>query len=97
MDYIIGIYCLVFVASLLVDSIPFVGPPAWTVMVFFQMRYGLDIWTVLAIGVPGSAVGRYIYSLYVPFLSHKLKYPCPEEPNALLAVSPCKWIAQRSP
>lgn len=65
------VYFLVFIAALLVDVIPFVGPPAWTVMVFFQMRYNLDIWTVLAFGVPGSAVGRYLYSRYVPYLSHK--------------------------
>lgn len=61
-------YLAVFVASLLVDIIPFFGPPAWTVMVFFQVRYGLDIWLVLVAGVAGSAVGRYILSLYMPLL-----------------------------
>ncbi len=66
-----GIYLLIFLASLLVDVIPFVGPPAWTAMVFFQMRYDLNMWVVLAFGVPGSAVGRYLYSLYVPYLSDK--------------------------
>lgn len=65
-------YVLVFVASLIVDVIPFVGPPAWIVMVFFQMRYGLNIWTVLACGVPGSALGRYIYSKYIPYLSNRI-------------------------
>jgi uncharacterized membrane protein len=65
------LYLLVFFAALLVDVIPFIGPPAWTIMVFFQMKYGLDIWIVLAFGVPGSAVGRYLYSLYIPLLSHK--------------------------
>lgn len=39
------------------------------------MRYGLDIWMVLAVGVPGSAVGRYLYSLYVPYLSNKFIKP----------------------
>lgn len=61
-------YIAVFVASLLVDIIPFFGPPAWTVMVYFQIRYGLNIWLVLVAGVAGSAVGRYILSLYMPLI-----------------------------
>jgi|SRR5215831_10775179 len=69
------IYFLVFIASLLVDIVPFVGPPAWTVMVFFQVQFDLDIWLVLIIGVTGSAIGRYLYSLYIPFISEKLIKP----------------------
>ena len=65
-------YILVFIAALIVDIVPFVGPPAWTVMVFFQMRYGLNIWAVLIIGVTGSALGRYILSKYIPWLSSRL-------------------------
>lgn len=65
------IYFLVFIASLLVDVIPFVGPPAWTVMVFFQIRFQLDIWLVLIFGVTGSAIGRYYYSVYVRWLSQR--------------------------
>lgn len=57
-------YLFVFIASLIVDIVPFIGPPAWTVMVFFQIKYGLDIWAVLVFGVAGSALGRYILSLY---------------------------------
>ena len=64
-------YAFVFVSSLLVDLVPFIGPPAWTVMVFFQMKYGLNIWSVLVVGVIGSAIGRYLYSLYIPLLSSK--------------------------
>ncbi|PQJ12322.1 hypothetical protein CJD36_000760 [Flavipsychrobacter stenotrophus] len=41
-------------------------------MVFFQMRYGLNIWMVLVAGVLGSTLGRYILSLYIPFLSAKI-------------------------
>lgn len=67
----IFIYIIVFIASLLVDIVPLIGPPAWTVMVFFQARYHLDIWMVLIVGVTGSAIGRYLYSSYVPFLSKK--------------------------
>lgn len=65
-------YAFVFIASLLVDVVPFIGPPAWTVMVFFKMKYALNIWSVLAFGVTGSAAGRYIYSLYIRLLSQKV-------------------------
>ncbi len=64
-------YFLVFIGSLLVDLVPFVGPPAWTVMVFFQMRYDLNIWAVIVTGVIGSAMGRYLLSRYMPWLSAK--------------------------
>ena len=57
----------VFLGALFVDLIPFFGPPAWTIIVFLQVRYNLDIWPTLVIGVTGSAIGRYIYSLYIPF------------------------------
>lgn len=62
-------YFLVFVAAFLVDLVPFIGPPAWVVMVFVQMRYDLNIWMVIITGVLGSALGRYVLSLYIPFLS----------------------------
>jgi membrane protein YqaA with SNARE-associated domain len=65
-------YVLVFLAAFLVDSVPFFGPPAWTVMVFFQMRYGLNIWWVLIVGVLGSTLGRYLLSKYIPWLSGKV-------------------------
>lgn len=57
--------------SFMVDIIPFLGPPAWTVMVFFQMRYSLNIWYVLIAGVSGSTVGRYCLGKYIPVLSRK--------------------------
>lgn len=65
------IYILVFIASFLVDVIPFVGPPAWTVMVFFQVKYGINIWVLLIFGVTGSALGRYFYSVYIKKLSDR--------------------------
>jgi membrane protein YqaA with SNARE-associated domain len=64
-------YVFVFIGSFIVDSVPFIGPPAWTVMVFFQMRYNLNIWIVLIVGVLGSALGRYILSKYISFFSAK--------------------------
>lgn len=65
------IYLLVLVAAFLVDVIPFIGPPAWTVMVFFQVKYQLNVWILLLFGVTGSAIGRYYYSVYVKWLSYR--------------------------
>jgi len=65
------VYFFVFLASFLVDVIPFVGPPAWTVMVFLQIKFELNIWWVLIFGVTGSAIGRYYYSVYIRWLSHR--------------------------
>jgi len=65
-------YFFVFIAAFIVDSVPFIGPPAWTVMVFFQMRYHLNIWMVLVVGVIGSTIGRYLLSKYIPWLSEKV-------------------------
>jgi membrane protein YqaA with SNARE-associated domain len=65
----IVLYILVFLASLLVDIVPFIGPPAWIVMVFFQVKFGLNIWMVLGLGVTGSAIGRFLYSCYIQRLA----------------------------
>jgi hypothetical protein len=73
------IYFFVFLASLLVDVVPLIGPPAWTVMVFFQVQFQLDIWLVILIGVTGSAIGRYLYSSYIPFLSDRFIKPAKNE------------------
>jgi len=69
------IYIIVFLASLLVDIVPFIGPPAWVVMVFFQIKFGLNIWWVLIAGVTGSATGRYLYSSYINRLSNHFMTP----------------------
>src|SRR4026208_224239 len=47
------------------------APPAWTVMAFAIVKYRLNPWIVLAIGVPASALGRYLFSLYRPKCSDK--------------------------
>ena len=62
-------YPAVFLISLLVDAIPVVGPPAWTVMVFMQIKFDLNIWGVLLAGVTGSMAGRYLLGLYMPKVS----------------------------
>jgi membrane protein DedA with SNARE-associated domain len=66
------IYFFVFLGSLAVDLIPVVAPPAWTVMAFLLVKYHLNQWLVLAVGVPGSALGRYFFSLYIPKFSDKV-------------------------
>jgi membrane protein YqaA with SNARE-associated domain len=65
-------YLVVFVASLGVDLIPVMAPPAWTIMAFLLVKYRLNPWGVLAAGVPGSALGRYFFSLYIPKFSDKV-------------------------
>lgn len=65
-------YVLVFVLSFLVDLIPLVGPPAWTVMVICLIVFKLQVWPVLIIGVLASTLGRYCMSLYIPKISDRL-------------------------
>lgn len=67
-----AMYLAVFLSSLAVDLIPVFGPPAWILMVFFQVKFGLNPWLVLAVGVPGSTLGRYVLSLYIPKISNAL-------------------------
>jgi membrane protein DedA with SNARE-associated domain len=69
------IYLLLFAGAILVDMIPLLGPPAWTVMVFFQIHYQLNIWWVLVWGVLGSAIGRYFYSIYIQHFAAKFMKP----------------------
>ncbi len=65
-------YLLVFFGSLGVDLVPIMAPPAWTIMAFCIVKYRLNPWIVLAIGVPASALGRYLFSLYIPKFSDKV-------------------------
>ena len=65
-------YFAVFLASFIVDLIPVVAPPAWVLMVFFMLRFHLNPWLVLVIGVAGSTLGRFIFSLYVPKIADRL-------------------------
>ncbi|HZV70296.1 MAG TPA: hypothetical protein VFG10_12160 [Saprospiraceae bacterium] len=65
-------YVLVFLATILVDIVPFPLPPAFTVIIFLQITYDLNIWAAIVIGVGGSIIGRYILTLYIPKVSGKL-------------------------
>jgi len=64
-------YVLVFLGALLFDIVPFPFPPAFTIMMFIQIIFGLNVWAVIIIGVAGSVLGRYILLLYAPLLANK--------------------------
>jgi membrane protein YqaA with SNARE-associated domain len=65
-------YLLIFIGSFLFDVVPIPFPPAFTIMVFLQIMFNLNIWWVIVIGVTGSILGRYILTLYIPFLAGKI-------------------------
>ena len=65
-------YLLVFIGAFLFDVVAIPFPPAFTIMVFLQIMFDLNIWWVIVIGVAGSILGRYILTLYIPFLSGKI-------------------------
>lgn len=65
-------YLAVFLSALAVDLIPVLAPPAWTLMVFFMVKFELNPWAVLVLGVVGSTIGRYLFSLYVPGIADRL-------------------------
>ena len=64
-------YLLVFFGALLFDVVPFPFPPAFTIMLFLQIIFHLNVWLVIVAGVAGSVVGRYILLLYAPLLANK--------------------------
>ncbi len=64
-------YFWVFIGTFLCDVIPLPLPPAFTVMVFFQIKFDLNIWLVIVTGVIGSVLGRYVLYLYIPKISEK--------------------------
>ena len=66
------IYLAVFFSALTVDLVPVIAPPAWTLMVFFLVKFQLNPWGVLVVGVLGSTLGRYLFSLYVPKIADRL-------------------------
>lgn len=64
-------YVLVFIGAFLFDVVPFPFPPAFTIMLILQLTYKLDIWWVIPVGVVGSVLGRYVLTLYIPFISER--------------------------
>lgn len=68
-------YLLVFLGAFLFDVVPFPFPPAFTLMVFLQIYFGLNLWSVILIGVTGSILGRYVLTLYIPYIAGNLFKP----------------------
>src|SRR2546423_2596110 len=65
-------YFLVFFAALAVDTIPVFAPPAWIVLVVLLVKFKLNSWLTVAIGVTGSTIGRYILTRYIPKVSSSI-------------------------
>jgi membrane protein DedA with SNARE-associated domain len=72
-------YWYVFFACVAVDVVPLPLPPAFVVMVYLQIHYHLNVWMVIGIGVAGSVLGRYILTLYIPKIAHRLFNPAKNE------------------
>lgn len=72
-------YCLVFLGALLFDIVPFPFLPAFTIMIFLQIYFDLNLWASICIGVAGSILGRYILTLYIPLISDKYFKPAKNE------------------
>jgi membrane protein YqaA with SNARE-associated domain len=64
-------YLLVFVGAFLFDVVPFPFLPAFSIMLFLQITYHLDVWLVIVIGVAASVLGRYVLTLYIPFIADR--------------------------
>ena len=75
----IGPYLFVFLGALLFDIVPFPFLPAFTIMLYLQVKYQLDVWAVVFIGVAGSILGRYLLTLYIPYLSGRFFKPAKNE------------------
>jgi membrane protein YqaA with SNARE-associated domain len=65
-------YVLVFFAALAVDTIPVFAPPAWILLVVLLVKFKLNPWLTVIIGVTGSTIGRYILTRYIPRISSRL-------------------------
>jgi membrane protein DedA with SNARE-associated domain len=65
-------YLLVFLGAMFTDIVPIPLPPAFTVMIFLQIKFDLNVWWVIGIGVVGSILGRYILASYIPYVSGKI-------------------------
>ncbi|MCA6423141.1 MAG: hypothetical protein IM568_10025 [Flavobacterium sp.] len=68
-------YALVFLGAFFFDVVPFPFPPAFTIMVFLQIVFKLNVWLVILIGVAGSILGRYVLTLYIPRIAGSIFNP----------------------
>ena len=89
-------YILVFLGAFLFDVAPFPFLPAFTIMIFLQIYYHLNLWAVVTIGVAGSILGRYILTLYIPHLTNKFFKPAKNKDVQFLGekMKQKKWAGQ---
>ena len=66
------LYLAAFAAALLVDTVPVFAPPAWTILAFILVKWKPNPWGIIAAGALGSVIGRYILTLYMPYVSAKI-------------------------
>lgn len=64
------IYVAVFLSAFVFDVIPIIAPPAWTAMLFLLVKFHLNPWIVIPVGVAGSTLGRCVTSLYMAKFAH---------------------------
>jgi hypothetical protein len=65
-------FILIAVSSFAVDCIPVFAPPAWTLMMFFMVKFDLNPWIAAATGTIGTVSGRMVYSsLIVPWVGDR--------------------------
>jgi hypothetical protein len=53
-------YAAVFIIAFGLNILPVFTPPTWTVLAFFHIRYGLNLWILAAGGAAAAAGGRFI-------------------------------------
>lgn len=66
-----GHYLIAYLAAAAVDSIPVVAPPAWMVLVFLMIRFELNPWLLILLGVAGTVTGRLILMSYISWLGRR--------------------------
>ena len=65
-------YFLVFLAAFAVDTIPVFAPPAWILLIILVVKFHLNPWATVLIGVAGSTLGRYVLTTYIPKVGSKI-------------------------
>ncbi|MEY2498834.1 MAG: hypothetical protein QOD12_2390 [Verrucomicrobiota bacterium] len=65
-------YLVVFLAAFAVDTIPVFAPPAWALLIILVVKFHLNPWLAVIVGVTGSALGRYVLTLYIPKAGSKI-------------------------
>jgi membrane protein YqaA with SNARE-associated domain len=65
-------YLLAFFSALAVDTIPIFAPPAWILLVILLVKFHLNPWVTVVIGVTGSTIGRYVLTRYIPKVSSSI-------------------------